>query len=153
MRIDMPLPRAVALTFFLAVAPAVATPPAWAQAAPVAQQENPEADPIFRRVFPPELVMAHAAEIGLTGDQRERIIAEVTRLQAEASTIGPRGEQARAQMVAALSAERVDEARVLDALEGVLSIEREIKRLHIATLVRIRNTLTPAQRSRLNALR
>jgi hypothetical protein len=42
---------------------------------------------------------------------------------------------------------------VLEALDDVLASEREIKRLRIATLVRLRNLLTPAQRARLNALR
>jgi Spy/CpxP family protein refolding chaperone len=149
----MSIPRTVAQAFMLVFASVIASEPAWAQPEPIAQRENPEDDPIFQRVFPPELVMGHAEEIGLTSDQRARVIAEVERLQADARGIGPRAEQARAQMVTALSAERVDEARVLEALDRVLSVERDVKRLHIATLVRIRNVLTPQQRTRLSELR
>jgi hypothetical protein len=35
----------------------------------------------------------------------------------------------------------------------VLNIEREVKRLQISALVRLRDALTPAQRNRLNELR
>jgi Spy/CpxP family protein refolding chaperone len=42
---------------------------------------------------------------------------------------------------------------VLEALDGVLAVERDIKRLHMVTLVRIRSVLTPRQRTRLNELR
>ncbi len=118
-----------------------------------AQGEAVQADPIAQRLFAPEFVMAHADEVNLTASQRQRIIEAVTRLQADMLGIAPRAESARAQIVATLSAERVEEARVLEALDGVLAVEREIKRLHIATLVRIRNVLTPEQRTRLNALR
>jgi Spy/CpxP family protein refolding chaperone len=138
---------ALALALALTAAPA-----AWAQSAiPVSTAAPP--DPIEQRVFPPEFVMGHANEIGLTDDQRDRIIAEVKRLQGQAEAVMPQMERARDRMVSELDADPVNEARVLIALDGVLSVERDVKRLHIATLVRIRNLLTTAQRARLDALR
>ncbi len=160
MRIDMSVsrsnfPRSAARALSLAAALCAAAPLALAQPAAPAQQQRGQgqADPIAERVFPPELIMVHAGKINLTDEQRQRVVAEVERLQQQAQGIGPRGERARAGMVAALDAEPADEASVLSGLEQVLTVERDIKRLHIATLVRIRNLLTPAQRARLNELR
>jgi hypothetical protein len=123
--------------------------PAWAQD----NAAQTQTDPIAQRLFPPDLVIGHADDIALTVEQRHRVIAEVARLQADLSGIAPRGEAARAQMAAALGADQVNEAQVLQGLDGVLGVERDIKRLHIGALVRIRNILSATQRTRLNALR
>lgn len=141
-----------ALALVLATAPLAAPPTVMAQAA-ASEPQGAAADPIARRVFPPDLIMDHADQIGLTPNQRDRIIAEVKTLQSRAEQVAPVMERARAQMVSELDAEPTNEARLMSALDSVLAAERDIKRLHIATLVRIRNLLTPAQRARLNALR
>jgi len=140
------------LAALLVAAPLANAPTASAEPASAGPRSE-GGDPIAQRVFPPELIMGHAQEIGLTPGQRDRIIAEVKGLQAHASQVTPGLERARAQMVAELDAEPADEARVLSDLDSVLAGERDIKRLYIATLVRIRNILTPAQRARLNAVR
>jgi Spy/CpxP family protein refolding chaperone len=44
---------------------------------------------------------------------------------------------------------RVDEAQTLAQVDRVLGIEREIKRAHMALLVRIKNLLTPEQQEAL----
>jgi Spy/CpxP family protein refolding chaperone len=141
-----------AMAAILAAALWAAAPSAPAQS-PSTPSQGAAADPIAQRVFPPDLIMGHAGEIGLTPLQRDRIIEEVKSLQSHADQIAPRLERDRAQMIIDLDAEPADEARVLKALDDVLASEREIKRLHIATLVRLRNLLTPAQRARLNAFR
>ncbi len=152
MTIDRPLPRATALALLLLTTSFAGASPAYAQLEPIAAHGAPT-DPIEQRVFPPDLIMRHAEEISLTRDQRDRIVADVTTLQHRAEAIAPQVERARAQMVADLDAEPADEARVLVALDQVLAAEREVKRLHIATLVRIRNLLTSNQRLRLAGLR
>lgn len=149
MRSNFSLVRALAVSVVLASASIAAIPAARAQQ----QGDLAQVDPIAQRLFAPEFVMAHADDIDLTANQRQRIIEAVSRLQGDMLAIAPRAESARGQVVAALSVEQVDEARVLEALDGVLAVERDIKRLHIATLVRIRNHLTPRQRTRLNELR
>jgi len=42
---------------------------------------------------------------------------------------------------------------VLAALDTVLNIERDVKRLQLQALVRLRDSLTSGQRARLNELR
>ncbi len=149
MRSEISFLRATTVALALATTSLATAAPAWTQES----AEQTQVDPIAQRLFPPDFIIAHADDIGLSVEQRQRVIAEVTRLQADLSEIGPRGEAARTQMVTALSADQVDEERVQRALDGVLGIEREIKRLHIGTLVRIRNILSATQRTRLNALR
>jgi Spy/CpxP family protein refolding chaperone len=154
---DMPLTRLslagkIALTLFLVAAPLAAPPSASGQPEASASKGG-AVDPIAQRVFPPELIFSHAAEIGLNPNQRERIIADIKTLESRVQQVAPTMERARAQMVADLDAEPADETRVLSALDSVLAAERDIKRLHIAALVRVRNVLTPAQRERLNAFR
>ena len=52
-----------------------------------------------------------------------------------------------------LQASTVDEAAVLAQADKVMALEREVKRTHLALLVRIKNALTDAQKARLTALR
>jgi Spy/CpxP family protein refolding chaperone len=42
---------------------------------------------------------------------------------------------------------------VLEQVDRVLALERDLKRTKIALLVRIRNTLTPEQQAKLNGMR
>lgn len=112
---------------------------------------SPE-DPIGSRVFPPEMVMQRSAAIGLTEEQRQAIISEaeamqgrMVRMQLEMTTTGE-------ALRAALDAQPADEAAVIAATR-VMGLETEIKRSHLAMLVRIRNRLTPEQQAKLRALR
>jgi Spy/CpxP family protein refolding chaperone len=148
----MSLVRKAAFALLLVATPLATAPSANADPDSPASK-GASVDPIAQRVFPPELIFGHAAEINLTSNQRERIIAEIRTLQSHVEQVAPTMERARGQMVADLDAEPADETRVLSALDTVLAAERDIKRLNIAALVRVRNVLTPAQRVRLNALR
>ena len=47
----------------------------------------------------------------------------------------------------------LDETAVLEQVDHVLAAEREVKRAQIGLLVRIKNTLTPAQQAKLRELR
>lgn len=46
-----------------------------------------------------------------------------------------------------------DEAQVLEQIDRTLTVEREIKRIQVALLIRIKNTLTPPQQAKLAELR
>jgi hypothetical protein len=47
----------------------------------------------------------------------------------------------------------VDEAAVLAQADKVMGLEREVKKAHLALLVRIKNLLTEAQKAKLTELR
>jgi Spy/CpxP family protein refolding chaperone len=124
-----------------------------ALAAIPALAEAPAEDPFQGALFPPELVMLHAEEIGLDEAQRLAIREAVQEVQPLfldrqfelQSEVG----RLRKQIAPA----KVDEEQALATLDRVLALEREIKRAQVGLLVRIKNLLRPEQQQRLAALR
>ena len=120
---------------------------AWAQPA------QPPADPLAQYVFPPELVMRHAPDIGLDERQRAAIKDAVVKTQSRFLDLQWDVQGEAEKMARLLQASPVDEAAVLAQADKVMALEREVKRAHLALLVRIKNVLTDAQRARLAELR
>jgi len=112
----------------------------------------PGDDPLARFLFPPDRVMAHASEIGLDDAQRSAIRAEVQKTQPKFLDLQFDIQAEMEKFKNLLQEKRVDEARALGELDRVLALEKEIKRTQIGLLVRIKNTLTPAQQSKLEDL-
>jgi Spy/CpxP family protein refolding chaperone len=117
----------------------------------VARADPP--DPVGSRLFPPELIMGHQKDIGLDDKQRQAIVAEVQRLQAQVVDLQWKMQSAAEELVKLLDEARVDEAKTLAQADQVMGLERDIKRAHLAALIRIRNVLTADQRAKLQALR
>jgi Spy/CpxP family protein refolding chaperone len=120
---------------------------------PSAPAPSPAADPIGGKLFPPELVMEHQAELGIDDRQREAILKELERAQAQFPRLQWQLQAASQQLSRLLDAPQVDEAKALAQAGEVMKLETEIKRAHLTLLIRIRNTLTEAQRAKLQALR
>jgi Spy/CpxP family protein refolding chaperone len=112
----------------------------------------PGDDPLARILFPPDRVMAHASEIGLDDAQRSAIRAEVQKTQPKFLDLQFDMQAEMEKFKNVLQEKRVDEAKALGELDRVLALEKEIKRTQIGLLVRIKNTLTPAQQSKLEEL-
>ena len=106
-----------------------------------------------QELFPPELVMRHQRDIGLADEQRRSITEAIKQLQA--TVVDLQWElQEQTRVLGELLRERsVDEASALEQVDGVLEVERRIKRAHMSLLIRIKNVLTPEQQARLNSLR
>jgi Spy/CpxP family protein refolding chaperone len=113
----------------------------------------PAADPIGSKLFPPELIMAHQAELGLDDRQREAILKELERAQGQFPRLQWQLQAASQQLAQLLDAPQVDEAKALAQAGEVMKLETEIKKAHLTLLIRIRNALTEAQRSKLQAMR
>lgn len=127
----------LALLFFVAT-------PLWGQQSP---------DLIGDALFAPELVMQNQQAIRLTDDQKSFIIAEIHKAQSQFPELQWRLQGEMETMASLLKQDRVDEQRVQAQLDRVLGLEREIKRAQITLLVRIKNTLTPEQRGRLQEIK
>jgi len=110
-------------------------------------------DPIGSKLFPPELIMAHQAELGLEDKQREAILKELEKAQSQFPRLQWQLQAATEQLVKLLDAPQIDEARTLAQAGEVMKLETEIKRAHLGLLIRIRNTLSDTQRNKLQALR
>ncbi len=118
---------------------------AWAQ--------QPPADPFGENLFPPELVMQHQQAIGLTEEQRNFIKAEIQKAQTRFTELQWQLQNEVETMVSLVKEQRADEQQVLDQLDRILNLEREIKRTHFTLIVRIKNRLTPEQQARLREIK
>jgi Spy/CpxP family protein refolding chaperone len=110
-------------------------------------------DPIRDRLFPPELIMQHQAELGIDERQRTAFMKEVASFQSQIVDLQWRMTSAAEELARLLDAPRVDEARALAQADKVMALERDVKKSHLALLIRIRNLLTDAQRAQLARLR
>ena len=88
-------------------------------------------------------------QIGLDDTQRTAIRKEVQKAQSKFLDLQFDIQTEMETMVRLVQQSKVDEVRVLAQLDRVLSLEKEIKKTQISLLVRIKNTLTPAQQARL----
>ena len=124
-------------------------------AIPVAAQQPqpPPDDPISRNLIPPELVMSQSEQLGLSEKQRAAIKAEIQKTQAKFVDVQWDLQEQTSRMVQLLQQSPVDEAKVLEQADKIMSLEREIKRTHLAMLIRIKNALTAEQIAKLEAAR
>jgi len=114
---------------------------------------QPDNDPMGRYLIPPELVMSQSEQIGLSEKQRATIKAEVQKMQAKFLDAQWDLQEQTSKMTQLLQQTPIDEAKVLELADKIMSYERDIKRIHLALLVRIKNSLTAEQIARLEAMR
>jgi Spy/CpxP family protein refolding chaperone len=118
-----------------------------------AQTASPVADPIFRALYEPELIMKHRRAIGLTDEQRDAISRLIRELQGQVVSLQWELQDQTAALTGELNRPRVDLDRALDRMGRVLQTERKIKEAHLTLLVRIKNVLRPEQQASLQQLR
>jgi Spy/CpxP family protein refolding chaperone len=110
-------------------------------------------DPMEDALFAPELVMQHQRAIGLTTEQRTAITDAVKALQAQVVEFQWAMQEEQQTLTELLGQPTVAEATALAQVDRVLEIERQIKRTHLAALIRIKNTLSAEQQQQLRGLR
>jgi Spy/CpxP family protein refolding chaperone len=118
-----------------------------------AQQPPPNDDPIGRQLFPPEMVMGHQEELGLQEKQRAAIRSEVHKVQSRFVDLQWQLSEDTEKMANLLRGTPIDEAKVLEQADKVMAQEREVKKMQLSMLVRIRNLLTPEQIAKLQEIR
>jgi Spy/CpxP family protein refolding chaperone len=133
---------------FLVLALLLTPIPGWSQ-----QPPSSEGDPIGRYLVPPELVMAQSEALGLTEQQRTAIKGEIQKMQSKFIDAQWDLQEQTSRMARLLQQVPVDESKVLEEADKIMSLEREIKRAHLTLLVRIKNTLTAEQIAKLESLR
>ena len=106
-----------------------------------------------RNFFPPELVMQHQAEIGLQDTQRTALTSAVQQAQAKFMDMQWKLSAEGEKMGRLLQGAQVDETQVLEEVDRILALERELKKTQISLMVRIKNTLTAAQQAKLSEIR
>jgi Spy/CpxP family protein refolding chaperone len=106
-----------------------------------------------RNFFPPELVMQHQSEIGLQDSQRATLTSAIQQAQSKFMDMQWKLSAEGEKMGKLLQGPQVDESQVLEEVDRILNLEREIKKAQISLMVRIKNTLTPAQQAKLSEIR
>ena len=124
-----------------------------AQQSPHPPQPTPDHDPLAQFMFPPELVMQHQREIGLTAEQKTFLRGEIQRVTLRFTELQWQLQDAMEGLASVMKESSVNEQQALSQLDKILDTEREIKHLHIGLAIRIKNKLTPEQRSRLQGMK
>lgn len=117
------------------------------------QPPPPENDPMAEAMFPPELVMQHQREIGLTDEQKTFMRGEIQRVTVRFNELQWQMQDAMEGLVATMRESVVNEQQAMAQLGKVLDTEREIKLLHMGLAIRIKNRLTPEQQEKLRRMR
>ena len=107
----------------------------------------------LEQVFPPEMVMRYQSELGLTSAQQEAMTRVMAETQAKLVELQWKSEAAMQALTKVLEKETVDETAALTQWDQLSGFEQQIKKAHLALLIRIKNQLTPSQQEKLRALR
>ena len=119
--------------------------------APAPRPMTPPAgpDPVARNLFPPDFIMAHSEDIGLSAEQRTSIRDEIRKAQAQFTEMQWQLEDAVEALGNLLKPNVVDEKAAQAQLEKVLDLEHVIKRTQLALMIRLKNKLSSNQQSQL----
>lgn len=120
---------------------------------PTSKQDPDPVNSFERHLFPPELIMQHQSRLRITESQRNVIVAEISRLQTTAVQVQWRVGDESEKLSELLQREPVAEAEALAQAERLIMHETAVKRAQLSMLIRIRNVLTPEQRSTLLEIR
>jgi Spy/CpxP family protein refolding chaperone len=115
--------------------------------------QGPKDNRLEKAMFDPQLVLERARDIGLTGQQRSRILDAIKTIQTELVPLQLEMTEPALDLLELVEQPQVNEAASLAKADQVLAVENRIKRLQMALLIRIKNVLTPDQQNRLRALR
>lgn len=125
------------------------TPPAPARAP---QTPQPPMDPLGDVMFPPELIMGHARELGITDEQKTFMRGEIQKTTTRFLELQWQLQDAMEALHQTMKGNAVDEQQSLSQLEKVLDTERQIKRLHFGMGIRLKNQLTAEQQEKLRGM-
>ena len=117
------------------------------------QPPPPPPDPFGDALFPPDMVMQHQRELGLTEEQKTFMRGEINRTTTRFNELQWQMQDAMEALHETMKANSVNEQLALSQLDKVLDNEREMKRAHMELAIRIKNKLTPEQQAKLQSMR
>jgi Spy/CpxP family protein refolding chaperone len=120
---------------------------------PQAPPPPPPRDPFADAMFPPEMVMQHQRELGLTDEQKTYMRGEINRTTTRFNELQWQLQDATEALHETMKASSVNEQLALSQLDKILDGEREIKRAHMELAIRIKNKLTPDQQAKLQSMK
>jgi Spy/CpxP family protein refolding chaperone len=120
---------------------------------PQMHQSQPQPPPFMEDCFPPELIMQNQQSLGLSDEQKKGIREIMKKSISEFTDLLWKEGSEQETMGSLLKQEKVDEAKAIAQLDKLLSIENGIKRLHMSTMIKVKNLLTPEQQSKLGTMK
>jgi Spy/CpxP family protein refolding chaperone len=114
---------------------------------------GPATGDFSQHLYAPELIMQNQGRLRITESQREAILQEISKVQATATQVQWRVSEESEKLNQLLERENVQESEVLAQADRLMNGETAVKRAQLSMLIRIRNLLTPEQRSMLRAMR
>ena len=112
----------------------------------------PPPDMLNNSVFPPDVIMEHQRELGLTDQQKAFMRGEINKTSTVFNDLQWQLQDAMEALRDTMKADQINEQLALAQLDKVLNAEREIKKLHMALAIRIKNNLTADQVQKLQNL-
>jgi len=113
---------------------------------------GPMNDPLGDAMFPPEMIMQHTRDLGLTDEQKTYMRGEIQRTTTRFNELQWQLQDAMEALHSTMKANPVNEQLAMGQLDKVLDAEREIKRLHFGLAINIKNKLTPEQQEKLHGM-
>jgi hypothetical protein len=110
-------------------------------------------DPMAETLYPPDLLLNHAKEIGLDEQERQSIETQVREHRQRFVAMQQSLQQRMAGLGEILRRDHPDEQEAIAQLDQVLDAERQIKHMQLDLFISIRNQLTPEQQARAREIR
>lgn len=117
------------------------------------QPPPPNMDPLADVMFPPEMIMGHARELGITDEQKTFMRGEIQKTTTRFLELQWQLQDAMEALHQTMKSNSVDEQQALNQLDKVLDTERQIKRLHFSLGIHLKNQLTAEQQAKLRGMR
>lgn len=103
-------------------------------------------DDVFKgKLFAPNIILEHQAELGLDKKQFTEIRKAVVEVQANVAEHEWDVREAYQNILAELDKTPIDEQQVLEYVGAALKAENEVKKLQVAMLIKLKNLLTDEQ--------
>jgi Spy/CpxP family protein refolding chaperone len=114
---------------------------------------GPQRDPMHENLFPPEMILRHENDIGLTDDQKKAVREAVLNAQTQFTKLQWEMQDAHQALAKLVKEDKIDEAKSVEQLDKVLKAETEMKRLQLSLAIQLKNQLTSAQIKQLQELK
>jgi allophanate hydrolase subunit 1 len=115
--------------------------------------KEPKDDVFKGKLFAPNVILEHQAELGLSKQQFTEIKRAVVDVQANVAEHEWDVREAYQNILAELDRTPINQDQVLEHVDAALRAENEVKKLQVAMLIQLKNLLTGEQVAYLESMR
>jgi len=114
---------------------------------------RPPDDPLGDDMFSLDMIMQHQRELALSDAQKEFMRGEMQRTTVRFTELQWQLQDAMEALHETIKGSQINEQQAMAQLKKVLDAEREIKTLHMAMSIHVKNQLTADQQMKLQTMR